>query len=188
MTSTPKRKFMQPLPTPSDGRYDVSSSDFGKTIGSRVMTRGSGYALGRFLLGAIFVASGVEKIMNAGETEQYIQSKKLPRPDVLRMAAVGVELGIAPLFALGVLPRYSAPLLASFLVPTTLLFHDFWNEEEEMGKKSQTINFMKNLAIIGGLVSIAFYDYEAKAKSGESAKLAMEKGYSEDLIGELRAS
>jgi putative oxidoreductase len=45
-------------------------------------------------------------------------------------------------------------LLAAFLVPVTLIFHGFWNyvgAEQQM----QMANFLKNIAIMGGLLYIA---------------------------------
>ena len=54
---------------------------------------------------------------------------------------------------LGYKTRFGASLLLIFLIPSTLIFHDFWNvtETEFM---TQQILFLKNLAIFGGLLNI----------------------------------
>ena len=51
---------------------------------------------------------------------------------------------------LGWWTRVGATLLIVFLIPTTLIFHDFWTYEGAQ-QQMQMIHFMKNLAILGGL-------------------------------------
>ena len=45
-------------------------------------------------------------------------------------------------------------LLAGFLAPATVVAHSFWSASREAWTP-QFINFLKNLAIIGGLLSLA---------------------------------
>jgi putative oxidoreductase len=59
--------------------------------------------------------------------------------------------GLALLF--GFLTRIGAIGLFVFLIPTTLYFHHFWNMTGP-DAKAQMVNFMKNLAIMGGLLAI----------------------------------
>ena len=40
-------------------------------------------------------------------------------------------------------------------MPTTLAGHAFWEQEDEGEKRNQTLQFVKNLAIVGGLAFIA---------------------------------
>lgn|SRR5438046_74577 len=51
--------------------------------------------------------------------------------------------------------RVAAALLALFLVPATLTAHDFWayRGPELQG---QLVNFLKNVAMVGGLCFVAF--------------------------------
>ncbi len=58
----------------------------------------------------------------------------------------------AGLFALGVLPRLAAGTLFASLVPTTLAGHRFWEEDASADRTAQEVQFLKNLAIMGGLV------------------------------------
>ncbi len=45
-------------------------------------------------------------------------------------------------------------MLALFLVPVTLIFHDFWAfDGQEL--QNQMPHFMKNITIIGGLLTVA---------------------------------
>ena len=66
--------------------------------------------------------------------------------------AVQVVAGTA--LALGILPRVSALLLAVSLVPTTLAGHRFWEEEDEAARAQQSVQFLKNAAMMGGLLMI----------------------------------
>ena len=52
------------------------------------------------------------------------------------------------------LPKASAAVLLASLVPTTIAGHDFWNETEPDKRAAQQLQFSKNAAIIGGLLSI----------------------------------
>ena len=55
---------------------------------------------------------------------------------------------------MGIVPRLSAGLLASSLIPTTLAGHRFWVETDASAHKTQRMQFLKNLAILGGLLLI----------------------------------
>jgi len=39
-------------------------------------------------------------------------------------------------------------------VPTTLAGHRFWEEEDEAARAQQTVQFLKNAAMMGGLLLI----------------------------------
>ena len=65
-----------------------------------------------------------------------------------------LQVGAGITLALGVLPRLSALLLAGSLVPTTLAGHRFWEEEEDAARAQQTIQFLKNLGMLGGLLLV----------------------------------
>lgn len=111
---------------------------------------------GRVLLALTFVLSGWSKTGDIAGTAGYIASKGLPFPDALALLAVVIELGVGLALVIGFKARWAAAALALFLVIITPLFHDFWAAaaDEVM---NQQINFMKNVAILGGmLVVVAF--------------------------------
>ena len=108
--------------------------------------------LSRALLVSGLVASGIEKARSR---------KKLSGNDLLLKGAMAMELGVAPALALGILPRWSASLLSVFLLTRTVLFHDFWRQKG-VARKRQKVYFVKNLAIMGGLVNIVLQDREAQ--------------------------
>jgi putative oxidoreductase len=108
---------------------------------------------GRILLAAIFLVSGYGKITGFEGTVAYIASKGLPLPQVAAAAAAAVELGGAILLIAGWHARCAATVLFLFLIPTTLIFHNFWSADAAQ-VQNQTIHFMKNLCIMGGMLYV----------------------------------
>ncbi|MCK4930962.1 MAG: DoxX family protein [Candidatus Aminicenantes bacterium] len=102
--------------------------------------------LARFFIAFIFLMSGLGKIMNLSGTQQYMAQYGMPLTYVFLIGAICAEL----LGGLSVLTGYKAKwgafVLFLFLIPTTLIFHT------EFSDQTQVIMFMKNLAIIGGLL------------------------------------
>jgi putative oxidoreductase len=108
-------------------------------------------ALGRIMIAAIFLVSGVQKVLGPEQTQQYIASAGLPQPVVLYWATVAVEIlgGLALVF--GVQTRLAALLLTGFTVLAAVIFHrDFANQ-------IQFLMFMKDIAIAGGLLQIVAF-------------------------------
>jgi putative oxidoreductase len=104
--------------------------------------------LGRVLLAAVFLFSAVGKIMDPSGTRAMMESFGMPATGTLIVAAILVEVAGAVLLVVGRAARWGALLLALYLVPTTLIFHTaFWD-------RSQLAHFLKNLAIIGGLLQV----------------------------------
>ena len=109
--------------------------------------------LGRVLLASIFVYSGCGKITDFQGTAGYIASAGMPMPQVLAVGAIVVEFigGLALL--IGFRARWAALAFVVFLIVITPIFHNFWSvpADEVM---SQQINFIKNVAIIGGMLMV----------------------------------
>jgi putative oxidoreductase len=109
--------------------------------------------LGRIFLALIFVVSGVGKIAGYAGTASYMASRGLPMVEVLLPLTIAVELGGGLLLALGWKTRWAAAALFLFLVPTTLIFHQFWGLEPKLAQM-QKIHFLKNVAIMGGMLMV----------------------------------
>lgn len=59
------------------------------------------------------------------------------------------------MLALGFLPRLAAMALAASMVPTTLAGHRFWEITDAAKRGMQRTQFLKNTAIMGGLLITA---------------------------------
>lgn len=110
--------------------------------------------LGRILLCAIFLWSGYGKITDFSGTEAYMASKGMPFTTPLLALAIFAELAGGLSLLLGFLTRVGAGGLVLFMVPTTFIFHAFWTMPEDQ-VQMQTIMFMKNLGLTGGLLYVA---------------------------------
>lgn len=119
--------------------------------------------LGRALFAPVFYLGAQNAINNADGLAQLIDKRReqvglsgLPVGSKELVQINGAaQIGLSGAMALGIAPRLSALGLIGSLVPTTLAGHAFWEQEDEGEKKNQTLQFVKNLAIVGGLAFIA---------------------------------
>ena len=108
---------------------------------------------GRILLAVIFITSGFSKITGYDGTAAYMAAKGLPMVGVLLPLTILTELGGGILLAIGYQARWAALALAGFTLLAAIIFHNFWAVEAAQ-KMAQQINFMKNVAITGGLLMV----------------------------------
>ena len=111
-------------------------------------------ATGRVLIGQIFVISGVRKILNFSATAARMASYGLPTAEALLIPTIALEVGGGLMLAANIYPDWAAGALAIFVVPTTLIFHNFWSVPNAAVAAREQIQFMKNVAIMGGLLSV----------------------------------
>ena len=109
-----------------------------------------GLLAGRLLLAYIFVVNGYAKIAGFAGTARYMASKGMPMVEPLLVGAILVELVGGLMLAAGWKARWAAWAIFLFLIPTTLIFHPGWADPGQM------IQFQKNLAIMGGMLYVAF--------------------------------
>lgn len=110
--------------------------------------------LARLLLSAIFLASGAMKVADWSRTADHMAAEGMVAVPFLLAGAVALELGAGAGVLVGCGTRLSALALAAFLVPATLIFHDFWTYDGA-ARQTQMQQFMKNLALTGGLLALA---------------------------------
>jgi len=109
--------------------------------------------VGRICLAAIFLVAGTMKFLNWDATAAYMEQHHLPMVNILLPLAATAELagGLALLF--GWLTRMASAGLILFLVPATVIFHNFW-AQSGMEAQNNMHHFLKNIAIMGGLFFI----------------------------------
>ena len=101
---------------------------------------------GRVFIAALFITSGIEKILNFDSTIIYME--KFNIPIILTIPAIVVELLLPLLIIFGYKTRLSAFILALFTISLAVIFHsDFTNQ-------MQIMSFLKNFAIAGGFLII----------------------------------
>jgi len=101
-------------------------------------------AVGRVLISAIFLLSGISKVSAYAATQGYMAAMGVPG-EVLPLV-IAFEIGASVAIILGLQTRLSALALAAFSLATALLFH------AELSDQTQFIMFTKNIAIAGGFL------------------------------------
>lgn len=117
-------------------------------------------------MGAIFVISGLDVLANPEPRAKAAKPVVDAVASVIPMAPrdpttavtlnAAVHLGAGALLAAGIVPRLAALTLAASIVPTTLGGHRFWEFTDPAQRAQQQIQFLKNAAILGGLLIAAF--------------------------------
>jgi putative oxidoreductase len=111
--------------------------------------------LGRILLAAVFLVAGIRKVMAIAGTVGYFTKLGLPMPEVLVYVAIVIEIGGALLLITGWKSRLAAWLLMIFVLIATFYAHRFWQISDAAQYGNQLNHFLKNFAIIGGLLFVA---------------------------------
>ncbi len=100
--------------------------------------------VGRIPIALMFVIAGFSKIAGYGGAQGYMEGFGVP--GVLLPLVIATELGCGLLLLVGWRTRLAAFLLAGFTLTATAIFHN------NIADSTQYLFFMKNLAIVGGLL------------------------------------
>jgi putative oxidoreductase len=111
--------------------------------------------IGRLLIATLLLLSVYNKVTNYDGTVAYMASKGLPMIPLLLGLSIVIEFigGLSLVFGYKV--RIISIIVILYLIPVSLIMHDFWMINDPMQKQNQMYHFFKNLAIIGGLLYIA---------------------------------
>jgi putative oxidoreductase len=121
--------------------------------------------IARIMVSLIFIAGGALNIVNWASSAERLRGKLPLLTDVLGATWTGVAshvlLAMAIVLSLlgglsvliGLRARVGTVLLLVFLVPTTVIMHNFWALDSQQAQ-TELINFMKNVGLLGGLLMI----------------------------------
>jgi uncharacterized membrane protein YphA (DoxX/SURF4 family) len=117
------------------------------------------------LLAAIFISGGMDVLANPEPRARMAKpvvekvAATVPVAPAEPVTAVSinamVQVGAGGLMAAGVFPRLAALALAASIVPTTFGGHRFWEVQDPAQRAQQRTHFLKNAAILGGLLITA---------------------------------
>lgn len=109
---------------------------------------------GRLLMALLFLPAGIGKLTGFAGTVGYISSVGLPMPQLGAVVALVVEIvgGLALIAGLGT--RLAAIVLAAFTLVASFFFHAYWAVPADQQLIPQLL-FYKNIAVVGGLLTIA---------------------------------
>jgi putative oxidoreductase len=111
--------------------------------------------LGRLMITYIFATSGIAKIFSWFDNVAYMSTRHLPLIPVLLAAALVIEVVGSVCLITGCQARIAAFVMFWYTTAVTLLFHNYWAANEAMAGMQET-HFRKNLAIMGGLLMLAY--------------------------------
>ena len=103
---------------------------------------------GRALLALLFIPAGFGKIAGFAGAVGYAASKGVPLPELAIAMAIFIELGLGILLLVGFQTRWAALAIAFFTVVISFIFHP-------LSDPSQMQAFFKNIAVAGGLLTVA---------------------------------
>ena len=110
---------------------------------------------GRLALAAVFLASVVSMLPpRFSATVEVMKSQGVPNANFALFGAIGLLLIGGVSVVVGAWTRIGASCLLIFLGAATYYFHDFWTIADPVPRQLQTIQFLKNLSIGGGLLSL----------------------------------
>jgi putative oxidoreductase len=111
---------------------------------------------GRLLVTPLFIYSGIGKILAFGVTASRLPGGEGGFGSFLAAGSIVIELGASLALILGIWTRCAALALIVFTVLATLMFHNFWASPAP-AVTAQTVNFLKNLGLIGLFAMIAAF-------------------------------
>jgi putative oxidoreductase len=120
---------------------------------------------GRGLLGLYFIIPGITKITGWSAMSAYMAQHGVPMIPVLLALTILLQIGGGAFLVIGYRTGLMAFLLAGLTLVISLFMHDFWNVYEGTDQGHETQNFIKNLAIMAGLLYVAGAS-TVSAKSG----------------------
>ena len=108
--------------------------------------------VGQILFGAYWINAGYCHLKNSAMLSGYAASKKVPAPKVAVIGS-GILLVLSGIgILLGFQVTYSLISIVIFIIPTTIMMHNFWNDTDPGAKMGNQINFFKNVALLGAVL------------------------------------
>jgi putative oxidoreductase len=112
------------------------------------------FLIGRIIYGGYFVWNAVNHFRNLEMMSGYARSKGTPAPK-LAVAGTGILLLVGGLSTLlGVYPVLGVILLVIFLLGVSIKMHNFWAVQDPQMKMMETVNFTKNMALLGATLML----------------------------------
>ena len=111
--------------------------------------------VGRLLIVYIFATSGIAKVFGWQANVQYVSTRHLPMVPLLLVLAALIEIGGSICLIIGYRAREAGMVMFLYMIPLTVLFHNYWVASGMLAGAQET-HFRKNLAIMGGLLMLAY--------------------------------
>ncbi|WP_158769784.1 DoxX family protein [Paraglaciecola sp. L1A13] len=110
---------------------------------------------GRLLLGLYFILPGLQKIVSFDAMSQYMAQHNVPVVTPLLVLTIVLQLSAGLAIIVGFKGRIAAFILAGLTLVISVFMHNFWNLPEGGNVAHETQNFVKNMAIMAGLLILS---------------------------------
>jgi putative oxidoreductase len=111
-------------------------------------------AIGRILLGFLFVAGGIRHIMLFSAVAADMKRMGLPLPRFILTAGTAFQITAGTLLALGIFVFPAALGLIAFTIVASVMMLPFWSMQGD-ARTSAYLNWLSNVGIVGGLLLAA---------------------------------
>ena len=112
--------------------------------------------MGRVLLGLYFIIPGITKITGYDATSQYMADHGMILIPFFLILTIIIQVGGGLIMVAGYQTKITAFILAGLTLVISLVMHDFWTMPAgELQTGHETQNFVKNMAIMAGLLAMA---------------------------------
>ncbi len=110
------------------------------------------YLTGRVLIGLYFLIPGIFKILSFSKYIEIVTINDVPLPALSLILVILCQLIFGSSIILGRFLKIGSIVLALNVVLFNFYIHDFWNISDAINKNHELQNFIKNTAIIAGLL------------------------------------
>jgi len=110
---------------------------------------------GRILLGLYFIGPGLMKITNFAGTAEYMAAHGMVLVPAFLVLTIIIQVGGGLCLAIGYRLPVVSFVMAGLVLVISVVMHDFWTMDEGVQKAHEMQNFVKNMAIMAGLLVLA---------------------------------
>ena len=110
------------------------------------------YLTGRVIIGLYFLVPGISKVLSFPEYTQIVTINEVPFPAFSLILVILCQLIFGSSIILGRFLKLGSLILAINIILFNFYIHDFWNINDVINQKHEMQNFIKNTAILAGLL------------------------------------
>jgi uncharacterized membrane protein YphA (DoxX/SURF4 family) len=107
------------------------------------------FFIGRFLVGGFYLYAGINNLLGLNEKIGYAMFKGVPFPMLSIILASSLLLLGGMSILTGYRPAVGVGAVILFLVPVTLMMHNFWTIDDPQTRVTEMRSFLSNMALAG---------------------------------------
>ena len=113
------------------------------------------YIIGRTLIGLFFLIPGLVKVLSFSQYVEIVTLNEVPLPTISLIVVILSQLFFGSSIIFGKFVKLGSLVLAINVALFNLYIHDFWNVYDIISQRHEAQNFIKNMAIIAGLLILS---------------------------------